>query len=108
MTIGANLSLSMKREFAVKFAFLMSIPVILGGFLLETYQLVSGTAAPLNPVPVVTGMIAAGVAGYFAIRFFIKTVMKGNLKWFAVYVFAVAALVFTDQLFFGLVFEKIF
>lgn len=108
MTIGANLSLSMKREFAVKFAFLMSIPVILGGFLLETYQLVSGTAASLNPAPVAAGMIAAGIAGYFAIRFFIKTVMKGNLKWFAVYVFAVAALVFADQLFFGMVFDKIF
>ncbi len=108
MTIGANLSLSMKRELAVKFAFLMSIPVILGGFVLETYKIITESTADFNLMPVIVGMIAAGTAGYFAIRFFIRTVMKGNLKWFAVYVFIVAAFVFADQLFFGLVFDKIF
>lgn len=108
MTITANLSLKMKRELAVKFAFLMSIPVILGGFVLETYQLVTEGSAGIEWMPVAIGMIAAGVSGYFAIKFFIRTVMKGNLKWFAFYAFAIGILVLIDQLFIGRFFEKLF
>ena len=108
MTITANLSLKMKKELAVKFAFLMSIPVILGGFILETYQLVSDGSAEIEWLPVAIGMIAAGISGYFAIKLFIRTVMKGNLKWFAFYAFVVGLLVLADQLFIGKFFEKLF
>ena len=108
MTIVANLSLKIKKELAVKFAFLMSIPVILGGFILETYQMISDGSAGVEWIPVVIGMIAAGISGYFAIKLFIKTVMKGNLKWFAFYAFAIGLLVLIDQLFIGKFFEKLF
>lgn len=108
MTIVANLSLKMKKELAVKFAFLMSIPVILGGFILETYQMISDGSASVEWIPIVIGMIAAGISGYFAIKLFIKTVMKGNLKWFAFYAFAIGLLVLIDQLFIGKFFEKLF
>jgi undecaprenyl-diphosphatase len=108
MTITANLSLNMKKELAVKFAFLMSIPVILGGFILETYQLISDGSGSFELLPVLVGMIAAGVSGYFAIKLFIRTVMKGSLRWFAFYAFAVGILVLIDQLFIGKFFEKLF
>lgn len=108
MTIAANLSLKMKKELAVKFAFLMSIPVILGGFILETYQMISDGSAGIEWLPVAVGMLAAGISGYFAIKLFIRTVMKGNLKWFAYYAFAVGLLVLADQLFIGKFFEKLF
>lgn len=108
MTMTADLSLKMKKELAVKFAFLMSIPVILGGFILETYQMISNGSAGAGWLPIVVGMFAAGTAGYFAIKLFIRTVMKGSLKWFAYYAFAVGLLVLIDQLFIGKFFEKIF
>ncbi len=108
MTIVANLSLKMKRELAVKFAFLMSIPVILGGFVLETYQMISDGSAGVEWLPIAIGMIAAGISGYFAIKLFIRTVMKGNLKWFAFYAFAIGLLVLIDQLFIGKFFDKLF
>ena len=108
MTIVANLSLKMKRELAVKFAFLMSIPVILGGFVLETYQMISDGSASVEWLPIAIGMIAAGISGYFAIKLFIRTVMKGNLKWFAFYAFAIGLLVLIDQLFIGKFFDKLF
>ncbi len=108
MTIVANLSLKMKKELAVKFAFLMSIPVILGGFILETYQMISDGSAGVEWLPIVIGMIAAGISGYFAIKLFIRTVMKGNLKWFAFYAFAIGLLVLIDQLFIGKFFDKLF
>lgn len=101
MTISANLSLKMKKELAVKFAFLMSIPVILGGFILETYQMLSDGTAGSGWLPIAVGMIAAGISGYFAIKLFIRTVMKGNLKYFAYYAFAVGLLILIDQLFIG-------
>ncbi len=108
MTIGANLSLKAKRVFAVKFAFLMSIPVILGGFALETYQFIKEGSYNVEMLPLLAGMISAGTAGYFAIKLFIRTVVNGKLRIFAWYVFAVAALILADQLFFGVVFEKFF
>ncbi|MBN2557561.1 MAG: undecaprenyl-diphosphate phosphatase [Clostridia bacterium] len=108
MTISADLALKMNKELAVKFAFLMSVPVILGGFVLETMQLVSSGAGEMDWLPVLAGMLSAGISGYFAIKFFIKTVMKGKLKWFAYYAFAVAGLVLADQLFFGVFFDRLF
>ncbi|MCK5758662.1 MAG: undecaprenyl-diphosphate phosphatase [Clostridiales bacterium] len=108
MTIVANLSLKMKKELAVKFAFLMSIPVILGGFILETYQMISDGSAGVEWLPIAIGMIAAGISGYFAIKLFIRTVMKGNLKWFAFYAFTIGLLVLIDQLFIGKFFDKLF
>jgi len=108
MTIGANLSLKVRREYAVKFAFLMSIPVILGGFVLETYQFISEGSANIEILPLLVGMISAGTAGYFAIKLFIRTVVKGKLRLFAWYVFALAALILADQLFFGAVFDRFF
>lgn len=108
MTIGANLSLKMKRELAVKIAFLMSVPVILGGFVLEGAQAVSNGLGNIDWIPIIIGMVAAGVCGYFSIKLFIKTVMKGKLKWFSYYAFTLAGLILADQLFFGKVFEKLF
>lgn len=108
MTIAANLSLKMKRQLAVKFAFLMSIPVILGGFILETYQLVSDGSTSVDLLPLAIGVIAAGISGYFAIKLFIRTVVRGKLRVFAWYALAVAILIIADQLFFGLVFDKFF
>ena len=108
MTIGANLSLKVRREYAVKFAFLMSIPVILGGFVLETYQFISEGSANIDILPLLIGMVSAGTAGYFAIKLFIRTVVKGKLRLFAWYVFALAALILADQLFFGAVFDRFF
>lgn len=108
MTIGSNLSLKMKRELAVKFAFLMSVPVILGGFVLETYQLVKEGSANIEVMPIAVGVLSAGFAGYFAIKLFIRTVVNGKLRVFAWYVFAVATLILVDQLFFGLVFDRFF
>jgi undecaprenyl-diphosphatase len=108
MTITANLSMKMKKELAIKFAFLMSIPVILGGFILETYQMISKGTKSVEWLPILVGMAAAGIAGYFAIRLFIRTVMKGSLKWFAYYAFFVGLLVLVDQLFIGKFFNKLF
>lgn len=92
-----------KKEDAVKFAFLLSIPVILGGFILEGYSAVKVGFANIEILPILVGMVFAGVAGFFAIKIFIKTVLKGKIKYFAYYVTALGVFCLLDQFIFNLV-----
>jgi len=104
MTIATSLNQKLKKELAIKFAFLMSIPVIAGGFLLEMYDVYKQGVSSIEFMPIIIGMIFAGVSGYFSIKIFVKFVMKGKLYFFAYYVFALALFVLIDQLFIGKVF----
>lgn len=69
---GATLC-SMKKEDAAEFSFLLSIPAILGGAVLEIPGAVSAGAANINWLSVVLGVAAAAVSGYFAVRFMINS-----------------------------------
>ncbi len=81
-----------------KFSFLMSIPVILGGFLLE---LVTGICDgslkadfQTNGVQygwsIAIGFIISAVAGLFAIKIMLKAIQKANYKWFSLYLVLLA------------------
>lgn len=110
LTIASSLARGMKREFAVRFSFLMSIPAILGAFTLDAVGIAKNggeTILNIGILPILAGMIAAGVCGYFAIRFMVKLVTKGGLKKFSYYVIPLGMLILIDQLFFGIVFNKI-
>ncbi|MCK5812029.1 MAG: undecaprenyl-diphosphate phosphatase [Clostridiales bacterium] len=108
MTMATSLSRKLKKELAIKFAFLMSIPVIAGGFILELYDVYKEGIGSIEILPIVIGMVFAGLFGFFAIQLFVKLVMKGKLHYFAYYVFALSLFVFIDQLFIGHFFERIF
>jgi len=85
-TISA-LSLSgVQREKAVGFSFLLSIPVIAGGFLLEGIE--SGFRVEGADLPEI--LLAAGAAflsGVFALKFMLSKIKKG-VKPFILYTFA--------------------
>ena len=108
MTMATSLSRKLKKELAVKFAFLMSIPVIAGGFILELLDIYKEGISNVNILPILFGMIFAGVFGFFAIKLFVKLVMKGKLHYFSYYVFVLALLVLIDQLFIGKFFGRLF
>ncbi|HBN83777.1 MAG TPA: undecaprenyl-diphosphatase [Clostridiales bacterium] len=110
MTISASLARGLKREEASKFSFLMSIPVILGAVLFDLVDVVKDPSlvAGIHVSALLVGMIAAGLSGYFAVRFMIKVVNNGKLKYFSYYLFVIAAFVLVDQLFIGKVFNKLF
>jgi undecaprenyl-diphosphatase len=110
MTITASLSRGLSRELALKFSFLLSIPAILGAAFLDGIEFVRNPevyTTSIELLPLIVGMTAAAVSGYFAIKFMIKILMKGSLKVFSWYVFALGGLVIIDQLFFGKFFEKL-
>lgn len=92
-TLVAGLFAGLKREFAVKFAFLISIPSILGSALLEGRHLFDGSAGDVSLGPVVAGMVVAAVSGIAAIKIMIRIVSDKKLKYFAYYVFALGVFV---------------
>lgn len=108
-TISGALFRGLNREFAARFSFLLSIPAILGAAVLDLKDVMdAGTGLGIGNLPLIVGMLAAGISGYFAIRFMLRILQRGSMKVFSYYVFALAAIVFIDQLFFGYFFTKLF
>ena len=88
-TITAGISTGLKREFAVKFSFLISIPAVLGANILSLDKaLKEGIDTSLIPAYLL-GMLVAMVVGYLAIWMVRYVAKKGKFGWFAVYCVAV-------------------
>ena len=84
-TIVGGLLLGLTRELAVKFAFLVSIPSVLGAFVLELPKAFDQGFDMDLAVPIVIGMIVAAVSGVIAIKTMIKVVTGKKLFIFSVY-----------------------
>lgn len=92
-TIFAGTLAGCNAEDVAKFSFLMSIPVILGGFIVELamglYQgeiqqnFVDGGATFGWSVAI--GFIISALSGLFAVKFMLKVIKKANYKWFGLY-----------------------
>ncbi len=94
-TIATGLLLGNNKEKLAQFSFLMVIPPILGEALLETIDLLSGSAeAVTSVVPasvLIVGFLAAFVSGCIACKFMIELVKRGKLIYFAIYCAIVGA-----------------
>ncbi len=90
-TIASSLFCNIDRETAGTFSFLLSIPAILGAFILELKDLdqLSSTVAPL---PLIAGCLAAFLSGLFALKVLLKLIKKGRLEYFAFYLIPLAVL----------------
>jgi undecaprenyl-diphosphatase len=84
-TISVGMLRGMTRESAVRFSFLLSIPIILGANLVQLYQfLVSG--GQLTEIgPMAVGLVFAAIFGYLAIRFLLAYLRNRSLFPFAAY-----------------------
>ena len=84
-TIAACLMLGVKKETAVKYSFIMSIPAVLGAVVLEMKD-AFGTKIPAGTlVSYIVGMVVAAIVGYFAIRFMIGVVRRKKYIYFSIY-----------------------
>lgn len=88
-TIAAAMLLGVEKETAFRLSFLMSIPAIVGAFLLEARKVES---LPTNLTPYVAGAFTAMVIGYLSLIALQWLVRKGRFGDFAWYVWFVAAL----------------
>lgn len=110
LTLAGALARGLDKEFALKFSFLMSIPPILGAALLDLKDVIKPetAVAGVPALPLIAGMIAAAISGYFAIKFMLKIFSKASLKIFSCYVFILGFLIIAEQLFSGKIFGRLF
>jgi len=102
--ISAGLFRGLKKEIAIKFAFLMSIPAIIGPAVFDAHNLTFQVFQNIGILPLLFGMIAAAITGYISIRFMLGFFSRTSLKVFSYYVFGLGTLVLADQFLFKIVF----
>lgn len=92
-TLFGGLISGLNREFAVKFAFLISIPSILGSVILELPEAVHAGVPAGTAGPMIVGIIVAAVSGLVAIKTMIRIVSKKKLSYFSYYTWIIGAAV---------------
>ena len=92
-TIAAGMLRGYKREFAVRFSFLMSLPAVLGANLLEFKEVLEIGGIEASYIPLyIAGFVVSAVVGYFAIGLVKKLSDEGKFGLFAYYCWAVGGL----------------
>ena len=100
-TISAGLFRRFDRKFAVRFAFLMSIPAVVGAAVLEVGDAVQ-EGIPEGVLPMyLVGMLLAGLTGYLAISLVRRLADKGRFGAFAIYCLVIGGLTVVASLFLG-------
>lgn len=97
-TISAGMALGFDRNFAVRYSFLMSLPAVFGATLLKVVKVAKDGAFDTELLPMyLTGMVIAGVVGFFAISLVKLLASKGKFGSFAYYcwIVGIAALIFS-------------
>ena len=89
-TIAGGLISGLKREFAVRFAFLVSVPPILGAVILEMPDALASGGGDMV-LPIIAGVVTAAVSGFLAIKFMIRLVTNKGLKIFSYYTWVAGA-----------------
>ena len=83
-TIAGALFAGVDRKVAGEYSFIISIPAILGAFILEVKDL-EKVSQIIGAAPIVAGCAAAFSAGYISLTLLMKIIQKGKLQWFAAY-----------------------
>ncbi len=90
-TMVGGLASRFNRPHAVRFAFLISIPSVLGAFILEVPDAIkaASTEQGVGMGVMLAGIIVAAVSGYAAIKVMIKAVTNEKLFYFSIYTWIV-------------------
>ena len=90
-TIAGAQFAGVDRASAGEFSFIVSIPAILGAFILEAKDL-GEVSSQIGALPVFCGCLASFSWGYFSLSFLMKIIRKGKLEWFACYLIPLGVL----------------
>ncbi|RKD73571.1 undecaprenyl-diphosphatase [Sinobaca qinghaiensis] len=91
-TIVAAMLLGTKQETALRFSFLLYIPISIGTTVLSL-DTILGENLPDMWLNYLVAFIASIITSYISLKWFMNIMAKGNLKYFAIYCFIVGALV---------------
>lgn len=92
-TIVAAMGMGMRQETALKFSFLLYIPVSVGGMVLEGAELLASPLPMQTLIAYAIAFIASFIASYYALRWFQGIMARGNLIYFSIYCFLAGSLV---------------
>lgn len=92
-TIVAAIARGINQETALRFSFLLFIPISLGGAVLSISDILNDDNLATLAVPYIMAFAGSLVASYFSLKWFMNIMAKGQLKYFAIYCFIVGPLV---------------
>lgn len=92
ITIIAGLGAGLKREQAIKFSFLLSVPVIIGAVLAKVPETLEISFSGNEAIILLISFVSAFVAGILAIKYFLALARKYSLNVFAYYRFVLAGI----------------
>jgi undecaprenyl-diphosphatase len=92
-TIVASMARGMKQETALRFSFLLFIPVSVGTMLLSVEDIINDPQIGELFIPYVVSFLLSLVASYYSLKWLMGIMEKGNLKYFAIYCFIIGPLI---------------
>ncbi|MEA1962963.1 MAG: undecaprenyl-diphosphatase UppP [Patescibacteria group bacterium] len=93
ITIIAGLGVGLKREAAVRFSFLLSLPIILGASIKKIPQLFNAGLDNYEFLILLAAFCASFISGWLTIKYFLRFVKKHSLISFALYRIILAIIV---------------
>jgi undecaprenyl-diphosphatase len=94
-TISFGLMRGLERETAAKFSILLAVPAIIGAALYEMPELFESGSTDISMAALLVGSVTAFIVGFIAINLLLFIVRKAGFHYFAVYCFALAAIILT-------------
>ena len=91
-TMVGGLACKFDRAHAIRFAFLISIPSVLGAFILELPDALKAGVDGGDMLSIAIGMVVAAISGFAAIKMMIRVVTNQKLYYFSFYTWVVGAL----------------
>lgn len=99
LTIAAAIFRGVDKGTAAYFSFLLSIPAIAGGVLMQGRKLFTESMEQISILSLLFATIASLLFGYIAIKWMLNVLKKGSLKIFSIYVLLLGCLVLILQWF---------
>lgn len=91
-TVITSIAVGMKQETALRFSFMLYIPISLGGMVLGVSDITSDPDFSSLLIPYLIAFIATLICTYVAMKWLMNIMARGNLKYFAYYCFVVGIL----------------
>ncbi|MEK4247480.1 MULTISPECIES: undecaprenyl-diphosphate phosphatase [unclassified Psychrobacillus] len=91
-TIISSIAVGMKQETALRFSFMLYIPISLGGVVLGLSDFINEPNKADLAVPYLAAFISTFIMSYFAMRWFMGIMKNGRLHYFTYYCFIVGIL----------------
>ncbi|BBI31248.1 undecaprenyl-diphosphate phosphatase [Cohnella abietis] len=91
-TVITSIAVGMKQETALKFSFMLYIPISIGGLVLGASDIASDPNRSQLAIPYLIAFLTTLIVTYFSMRWFMGIMARGNLKYFAYYCFVAGIL----------------